>query len=466
MFFTRPTLGLLVCLLSACSPLAAGDSRPDMPLPARYAEAPASTGLAESGAWWKTFRNTELDTLIATALEGSFDIKTAWARLRQAEAVARKAGADVYPALDLANTSAARQRRGGNTVSETDTVSLGLAASYEIDLWGRIAATRDAERFRTQASHADLESAFMTVAASVADTWIALVGAQAELAVLDRQIETNAMLTQTLALRFANAMSSGLDVLQQQELLVAAQAERPSLEMEIQTLHTKLAVLLGLMPGNEPKSTTTELPALPPLPAPGLPADLLVARPDIRAAWERLSASRRDVGAAQASRLPAVRLSASGTFSGENSGLFSNWLLNLAAGLSAPLFDGGKLSAETDRMRAIVDEQVQTYGKTVADALKEAEDALSNETRQQARLLKLQEQLRYAEVAREESRTSYFGGRDTFLRYITQLQSVQKQERNVIREQATLLRYRIALHRALGGDWTRRLVADANTTLR
>ena len=106
-----------------------------------------------------------------------------------------------------------------------------------------------------------------------------------------------------------------------------------------------------------------------------------------------------------------------------------------------------------ERRQAMVAEQVQTYGKTVAQAMQDVENALSAERQQQAKVTRIQEQLHYARLAFQEARTAYLGGRDSFLNYSTQLQTVQKLERSLVREQASLLSCRVTLCRALGGDW-------------
>lgn len=454
--FVLPLIGFCL-LLAACAPFAPQTRQPRPEgLPASYTGSLHETAPADQDAlWWKELGSPELDALMTRAFADSFDIAVARARLMQAEADARKAGAALYPGLNLSGDLAHQRRaESSGTGRAGESYGLGLVASYELDLWGRVRSEREAAALRHAASREDLASASMSLAGNLADTWAALLGVRGELAVLESQIATNDELVRILLTRYANAQSSGLDVLQQQELLLAAQAERPSLQLQIENLSHSLDVLCGGFPGATRLEGAQSL-TLPPPPDPGLPADLLFARPDIRSAWYSLGSAEFQSAAAQANRLPALRLSARGAVeSADRSTLFSNWLTNLAASLSAPLFDGGALAADADRAKAVIDEKVALYGKSVATAMQDVEDALSAELRRREILDRLEAQLVLARQAQIEARNSYLGGRDSFLRYITQLQNVQSLERRVVRERSALVRSRIALYRALGGRWT------------
>lgn len=426
-------------------------------LPAAYADAaPAPT--VNNSRWWTRFGSAELDALIATALGGNFDVGTARARLVQLEATARKSGAELFPAVS-GDAGAGHTRRSTQSSQDAprfdtaqDQLSLGVAMSYELDLWGRVRALREADVLRAAAGREDVRTAAITVAASVADVWVQLVALRDEQRLIERQIATNRILLEALALRFANALSTGLDVLQQQEVYTASQGDLPLIQAAASARLTQLAILLGKAPGTQPPVASDNMPTVPPLPGAGLPAALLGSRPDVRAAWLRLSAADWAVGAARADRLPRLSLTAQAEYAGQPSVLFNNWLTSLVAGLTGPLFDGGRRAAEVDRTRAVAEEMVQTYGKTVAIAVGEVQDALTNEARQRDYVDRLAEQLRYAEAARAEAHQSYLNGRDSFLRFITEHKNVQSLERRLIQQRAALLQYRIALHRALGGD--------------
>jgi len=207
------------------------------------------------------------------------------------------------------------------------------------------------------------------------------------------------------------------------------------------------------------------LPSAGPLPHTGLPADLLTNRPDIRAAWMRLTAADWDIAAARANRLPTISLSASAIFSsGRFDLLFDNWVRTLAGSLTAPLFDGGSRRAEVERTRAVAEENLAIYSRTVARAFREVEDALVTESSQKAYIALLEEQLDATRLSLENARLQYRNGRSTYLSYLVAWTSVQRLERQLVNERATLIKNRIALHLALGGDWNRNPSSEKNNT--
>lgn len=410
-------------------------------------------------AWWTDFKSQDLNKLIEKSLATNFDITKAWATLRQSEATARQARAGLFPSLD-GSGSAGTQRNSMQTSSSANRVEstaesygLGLAASYEVDLWGRVNAEQEAELLRLQATAYDLETARMTVAASVANAWASLLGKSAEFKVVLDQIAINSDIAELQHVRFMNGLSTSLDVLQQQEVLAGLKAIVPSLEQESAILRNELAILQGALPSKGIDiDEKAPLPHIGAIPAVGLPIQLLDARPDIKAAWARLEAADWDVTKARANRYPALNLSASMLFSAaESSILFSNWIAALAGSITMPIFDGGALAAEEARTRAVVDELVQGYAQTVATAMQEVGDALATEQGEKATLERLQEQLAFAVAARNEARNSYLGGATDFLNYITELKNVQSLERSIVQQETKLVQARISLNRTLGG---------------
>jgi outer membrane protein, multidrug efflux system len=189
----------------------------------------------------------------------------------------------------------------------------------------------------------------------------------------------------------------------------------------------------------------------------GIPAELLEQRPDIRAAGLRLQAADWQLAAAKADRLPAVRLTSDISSSGDFADLFDNWLLNLAGNLTAPLLDGGQRSAEVDRNQAIIREQLAAYRETVLTAIREVEDALISEQKLQEQQIALRHQLNLAEQALSIAKNRYQKGLSTYLPVLTELQSVEQLQQNLLTQQLDLLTNRVTLHRALGGDWTEQL---------
>jgi outer membrane protein TolC len=191
---------------------------------------------------------------------------------------------------------------------------------------------------------------------------------------------------------------------------------------------------------------------VPPLPYPGVPAELVARRPDIQAAFLRLRADDKRTAAAVADLFPKIRLSASMFFQErELANLFDKLLWSLAGLVSQPLFDGGRRFAEIDRAEAAAQEQLVVYGQTVLLALREVQDALVSEARQAEFVRSLEAQLESARQALELSRDRYRQGAVDFLRVLTALQTMQQIEQNLVEARRKQFSNRIQLCRALGG---------------
>jgi NodT family efflux transporter outer membrane factor (OMF) lipoprotein len=419
----------------------------------------SATGpVAAPARWWTALGDARLDALMARALAGNLDLLTAWDRLAQAEALARRAGADLEPSL-TADGSASRTRtktKRGGTASASE-VSLGLAASYEVDLWGRIRASRDAAALAAGASREDVDATALLLTAQVATTWYRLLDQLAQLELLDEQLATNEKYLEVLTGRLGREQKrtvTFVDVLQQRQLVEATRAEKHRAEGERRVLEHQLAALLGQTPDQRADAAGAPLPALPALPATGLPSALLARRPDVRAAQLRLAAASHDVAAAVADRLPRLGLTARGEAWGDQArNLFDNWLASIAANLTAPILDGSRRAAEVDRTRAAALERLHAYGQAVLDALREVEDALARERQQQALLDSLEQQLKLATDASDQAQENYAKGAEDYLRVLTALQSLQRLQRDRLTATRQLIEFRIDLYRALGGGW-------------
>ncbi len=454
------TIIITMTLFGGCAPFTPAQ-RPDAPVRMPAAYSLYSEGVPVADHWWESFDSPELNRLVETALSGNFDIRTALARLRQADAVARQAGAALMPTVDV-TMSGEINRTHSQTTSQADGVTsedktwyAGLGAAYEVDLWGRLRAQKQSQSLEYQAVEEDLTTARMTVAANVVQTWIDLVATRKQIDILETQIKTNEDLLSLEKIRFANGQAQALDVSQQQEALAAAKAQMPQLRITENQLRSTLTILLGKAMDKDIEALDAALPELIPLPAVGVPADLLAARPDVRAAGLRLKSADWSVAAARADRLPNITLSATAAYSsGKLDLLFNNWFLNLAAAVTGPVFDAGSRQAEVDRTRAVADEYLAAYAQTVAQSIREVEDSLVEEKQQETYINLLNDQLAAARISVKDARLLYLNGQSDYLSYLTAWTSVQSLERQLIAEQAGRIKYRVTLYRALGGSWS------------
>jgi len=429
-------------------------------LPDKFSE--FTTNAAPEKKWWKTFNDSELNALVAEALSNNLNLKELWARLKQARAVAVRAGADRYP--DLTGTVGAthsmkRTKSGLVLTSKSEDYSLGVSSNYEIDLWGRVRAEQEAAILSTEASEQDLNAVAITLAAEVTNRWLQIIAQRMQKHLLNEQLKTNRIFLELIELRFRHAMVSALDVYQQQQVIDHVRAQIPLVEARESRLMNELSVLLGKAPRSPLVISRPDLPKLAPMPSTGIPADLLENRPDIKAAQLRLQSAGWNVSAARADRLPSLTLSARAIFENKYLELLlDNWLLSLAANLTAPVFDGNRRAAEVDRTIAMKDENLAAYRQTILTAIREVEDALVTEAKQKEHILELKQVIQTARKALDQATLRYRNGLNDYLPVLTQLLSVQDLERNFITQHATLLTNRISLYRSLGGTWTEDLI--------
>jgi NodT family efflux transporter outer membrane factor (OMF) lipoprotein len=450
----------LLALFVLAVPVFLGGCQTFVPSPPAQPSLPATyrgttAGMAVDDRWWHDFRSPALNNVIEEGLQAAPDIRIALARLDQARAVAAKTGSGLWPSLsggaDASRT--ANGRDGGGQVNTT-AYGLGLAASYELDLWGRIGSLHQADLLEVSASADDLRTVALTVSGEIAETWISLCSARQQLAVLDAQQRTNNEILSTLELRFANSLASALDVLQQREAIAQTNTRIAPLQAEVLGLENRLNLLTGKPPGSIQLSAADTLPPPLPFPVVGIPADLLRDRPDIRAGWNRLVEAGWNVAAAKADRLPALRLTGAFEYNGEAlHRVLDNWLARLAFGLTLPIIDGGSRAAEVRRQKAVAAERLAAYEKTVLTALSEVDSAVHFLRKRQELRDALLIQRKAVEQALSSARIRYQNGVVTYDIVLNLLLKLQQLERTVIQEEAALLINQAGLCRALGKGW-------------
>ncbi|MEN7973543.1 MAG: TolC family protein [Verrucomicrobiota bacterium] len=458
--------GVSIFLLSSCA-IFAPEERTNLhdDVPEQFTL--YSEMLDNTNRWWESFQSAELNTLINEVLTNSPSIQQAWARLAQAEAIAKQAGASRYPSLGYEGSASANKKEiasGFGPGSDSyNSYHLGLTASYEADLWGRIKSQSEAAALNREASREQFNTVAITLASQTALRWTGIVSQRLQTEVIRKQLEANETSLELIELRFRKSLSSALDVYQQRQSVAATKSILPQAELREQLLHNELAALLGRADFQTLEIPDEQLPNIGKLPALGIPADVLANRPDVRAAGLSLQSADWSVSAARADRLPAIRLTSSARYGNSDidvSDIFDNWIANLAASVTGPIFEGGRRKAEVARTRAVVDERLAVYRETVINAIKEVEDALVSEQKQREYIHALDTRLAAARQSYEESLNRYRNGVIEYTTVLFQLNSLQMLERERVEAQYTLLQHRIALHRALGGSWPNELLSN------
>ena len=392
-----------VALLSACS-LQPVYQVPALDVPAQFKEATpqaAQLGIwqparsqeegrgAVSEQWWTVYGDATLNQLQEDAAKGNPSVEQAVARLRSAMAAVSSSRAAQLPTLGTTG-SGTRALTGGGTYSSTNgenvarsgsinnTFSLGLSASWELDLWGKLSGAVDANRATAQATSDDLAAARLSAQASVAQTYFSLRAAEAQMQFLQRTLqayEESLKLTQN---RYRSGVASSADVAQAQSQYKSTQANLIEAQTTRAQYEHALAALLGKAPASFSLPVTGHLPTPPVVPE-MLASTLLEQRPDIAAAERRVAAANAQIGVARAAYFPSLTLSASAGYRNSVlSDLFNapNLFWSLGPALAMTLFDGGARSAAVESARASLDLASATYKQTVITALQEVEDNL------------------------------------------------------------------------------------------
>ena len=460
-------LSLGGCLLSGEKP------DPALDIPQAYDGGPKNPAVAEAAVptldWWRGFRSKELTEVIEEARAANLDIAAAVARIVQADAQSRIAGAPLLPGVNLnggATRSRASQATGGlggpsagsfaGSSSERDSLSASLTASYEIDFWGKNrSALRTAEE-TAAASRYDREVVGLTTVVATANAYFQVLAAQ-DLLRSTRENEKSATRVLNLIQQRLNAgTASALETAQQESLVNTQRALIPPLEQILTQNRNALALLMARSPESVRVRGGSLRSIAYPRVTPGLPSELLAQRPDIREAEANLAAANANVENARAQMLPSITLTGEG---GYQSAVLRTLLrpesafYTLTAGLTQPIFDGLKLQGNLDLQKGKQDELLQNYRKAVISAFSDVETALDG-IRQTA----LRERLQGDVVTSSQRAFDISEQRlnQGTIDLVTVLQTQQAlYTAQLARVQARLAHVQaiVSLYQALGGGW-------------
>lgn len=449
-------ISAMLVLLTACGYNPKQETLP-LELSADWQAAEESTleYTAASSDWWLSFQSPQLNELIAKALEASPDLLMAQQRILQAEAQLGITRANALPGLDASlGASVGSKKVSGSSSSNSKSSNLGLSTSYEIDLWGRVAAERSASEATLASKVYDWHATRLTLTAAVASSWfnwLVLDGQQRNaiwyLQAAEQQLEF-------VEAGYKRGSTTRVDLAKQRKQVLTRQANLNKLIHQRLAASNALAILLGEVPQGfqPPQGNLVELSV--PRPNPGLPTEILTRRPDLAREEAMLRAVDANVAVARKAIFPSLSLNASAKLASDPLSLSDpTKTLSLGAGITQSIFDFGKRRRQIELSEARQQEMLLSYYKTVLTALAEVEDALSNE--QLSRKLEIQQQQLIEEnriIATNTARL-YDAGAEKLTNLLdAQLDELQAEDQLLALYQDRL-NASLNLYKVLGGGW-------------
>jgi NodT family efflux transporter outer membrane factor (OMF) lipoprotein len=450
--------GLILAPALLC--LAACTAAPT-PLPERAAVNPPAAWRgalegeqAADARWWRAFGDPALASLVEAALDNNTDVAIAVARVREARAQERLARAQLFPNLSASVAdSRARSVSPFGTAVEGSSGQAVVQTAYEVDLFGRIGDQVSAARDARMASLAARDAARLSVASAAASGYVALLGLDARRDVVQRTIQARSEALRLARSRAQAGYTSQLELRQAEAEYEAAALALPQVDLAISRQEQALRLLAGEAPGPVARGAGLAALAAPPLPAQGVPSDLLRRRPDIAQAELTLAASDATLSAARKQFLPTLRLSASaGTvFASVLDDPISIW--SVGGSVLAPLFEGGRLTAGVETAAARRDQAAFAYRRSALIAFREVEDALANVSSLSRQRTAAEAQRAAVADALRHAVNRYQAGYSSYLEQLDAQRALLSAELGLVQLRADQVNAVIALYQVLGGGW-------------
>ncbi|RTL24154.1 MAG: efflux transporter outer membrane subunit [Rhodocyclaceae bacterium] len=456
-----PPLLALALALGGCA-LGPDYVRPDaaVALPEAYtAAAPLAQSPSVASNWWSLFGDSQLDELVKQALASSPDARLAAARIEEADAVLAQVDAALLPQID-GNASSTRSRTVlPNThpaQNLTRTVNkLGLSTSFELDVWGKLRRASEAARAQALGTRYASDTVSLSLAASVVQAYLNLRAIDAQLLVTRDSLAAQQRSTELTRNRFNGGIASRLDVEQAEGALASYTATLVQLDKSRSLAENLLGLLVG-QPGLKVASGDLRSLPLPPVPPAGLPSSLLEARPDVQQAEATLIAANAKIGVAKAALFPGITLTGSfGRESQDLSQLFSApaMVWSFGAGLTQPIFEGGRLRAQVDQVTAQQKQSLESYRKAVQTAFREVNDALVSVRQNGEAEDAYTKAMDAAKRALQLAQTRYEHGYSAYLDVLVAQRTANDATLAWVQNRQARLSSTVDLFKALGGGW-------------
>jgi len=453
----KPLVLALALVLQACA--TTEPARPPVvEMPAAWSPAvPPAEAPQLTTAWWQSFGSQPLERLIEEAQAGSPDLRIAIERMRQADIALQQAGVSRLPSVNGSVGASTGRTEGGSSVTtgSRESSSASLSISYEVDLWGRIAAGVRAGEASFQASQYDWKTARLALLTGVANNYFLWLNTAERLRIARENLAIAERVLAIVEARQRNGVATALEVSQQRTTVLSQRTALLPIELQQRQTATALALLLGRVPqGYVPEAgefTQLRVPEL----SPGLPSSLLTRRPDLASAEAQLAASDANVEAARKALLPSLSLSASGSLG--TSALMSladpTRSVSLGISLAQSIFDGGRQRLQirsTESQRVVL---IENYGKAIRTALKEVDDGLGNVDRSQRQEALQREVVAQARRSLQLAELRYREGSGDLLSVLDAQRTLFTALDALATQSLSRLTAALDMYKALGGDW-------------
>lgn len=453
---------MVALLVTACSTPPRYE-RPAVEVPAAFKEsslwkAARPDAAAVPDEWWLLFNDPMLNELQKQVVTGNENLKASAAQYQVARAALGSSRAALLPTLG-ASAGASRGATSGSTAAGSNpaatSYSIGASASWELDLWGRVAGTISSAGARAQASAADVAAVRLSLQATLAQTYFSLRAAESQIALLERSVAAYQRSLDLTQNRYTAGIASAADVAQATTQLKSTQAQQVEASSGRAQLEHALATLLGKPASAFGMTRTATLPQAPGIPV-QVPANLLERRPDIAAAERRVAAANAQIGVAQSAFFPAITLSGSAGFRGaELAELISspNLFWSIGPALALTLFDGGARKSAEESAKASADQAIATYRQTVLTAFQEVEDNLVIAASLEEQIALQADAFKAAERSLEIANNQYKAGTVSYLNVVTAQATALSAERTLLDVRNRRLAAITQLLKNLAGRW-------------
>lgn len=401
--------------------------------------------------WIKLFKDTVLHRLVQTALKNNYDIRIAFARIEEARAAFKIARGQQWPQLSgQASGGWQQQALPGGTTSQYSSLAVTGQISWEIDLWGKLRRSKEAARANLFAQVAYQQAVRITLINEVVANYFNLLEFDNELRIVRENIVIRQKSLELVRNKMIAGTASGLVVAQAEAELAQAMTQMPMLEMKVGENENYLSVLLGEAPHaiNRGNAMLDQINA-PAVKTPGIPAQLILRRPDIIQAEQTLIAANANIGVARALMLPSLGISGSIGAAFNPTNLVYSALGNLVA----PIFGGGQLRQGVKKAQAQKEQMLYSYQLSIINAIKEVSNSLLQTTKQGEIVQSQITTVNAAQTAFDLSNQLYIAGYASYLDVITAQQLLFSTQIALSQAQSDELTSIVNLYSALGGGW-------------